>query len=72
MYLSKTVTLSLEAVNIITGFQNRTKSNFSKTLDRIIKDWDNISLEIEKFQRKKIKQEADIQGENLQKAKVIK
>ena len=64
-FVGKNVTLSLKNVEIIRGYMNKTRRNFSKTLNIIIQQWDSISLEIMKIQEKK--------GiDNVLKAKVIK
>ena len=65
MYLSKNVTLSTDSFGIVAGYQHKTKTNFSRTLDMIIKQWDKISIEIKKIEAEKF-------GNDLKKAKVIK
>lgn len=50
--VSKNVTLTMESIEIVLGYSNRTKKNFSKTLDIIVKEWDNISLALARLQEK--------------------
>lgn len=42
----------MSTIEIILGYSNRTKKNFSKTLDIIVKEWDNISIALAKIQEK--------------------
>jgi len=67
--VGKNVTLTIGAIEIVNGYTNRTKRNFSQTMDIIIKQWDKISIEF-----KKLKQDIEEQKkvEDLKKAKVIK
>lgn len=46
---SKNVTLSTKSIDVVTQMQNKTRDNFSKTLDYIIKDWDKATVMIEKM-----------------------
>jgi len=65
MCVGKNVGLKLRNVLLIQQYMNKTKRNFSKTLNIIIEEWDHFSLELEKLRR-----QAEFQQVKV--AKVIK
>jgi len=70
--MSKTCTLSMEAVEIVRGYQSRTRSNFSDTLDQIIKDWDKISVQLMRIKRVEAEKEAEAKIQELKQAEIVK
>ena len=48
MAVGKNVSLNLETLAIVQGYMNKTKLTFSATLNLIIKDWDEISIQLQK------------------------
>jgi hypothetical protein len=69
---SKNVTLSKGSIEIIEGYQNRTRSNFSDTLDQIIKDWDKISVQLMRIKRVEAEKEAEAKIQELKQAEIVK
>lgn len=67
----KNVSLEAEVIQIIAGYQNRTKKTFSATLNIIVKQWDSLSAEIEKIQRLKADKEATEYLDDMKKAQVV-
>jgi hypothetical protein len=65
MCVGKNVTLQLDNIQIVQGYMNRTRRNFSQTLNIIISEWDNFSIEINKIR-------ANLQSDELKKAEVVK
>lgn len=41
---SKNITLKAGNIEVITGFMNKTKKNFSATVNIIIEEWDTFSI----------------------------
>lgn len=70
--IGKNVSLNIETLQIITGYQHRTKQNFSATLNSIIKEWDAISLQIQKLKDKEMLEKNIDHLYEIQKAKVLK
>ena len=70
------VSLKRETIEIINGFMNKTRANFSQTLNIIVEQWDEFSIELQKYQenqkRKKAELQANLEIKNLKSAKVIK
>jgi len=64
-YVGKNVSLKLKNLGVVAGYQNKTRRNFSRTLNIIIEEWDKFSLELQKL---KEKQHLD----NVRNAKVLK
>jgi len=69
VYFGKNVSFKAANIEIIQGFQHKTRKNFSQTLNIIIEQWDKFSIEIQKFQEK-LKIEKQVK--DIKKAKVIK
>lgn len=67
--ISKNVTLKLQNLETIMFFQNKTRKNFSKTLNVIIEQWDEYSIMVQKVQEQR---ELDKEVKNLKNAEVIK
>lgn len=65
MIVGKNVSLKIENLEVVIGYTNKTRKNFSQTLNIIIEEWDKYSLLIQK-----IKDQEYLK--NLQKAEVIK
>jgi hypothetical protein len=63
--VGKNITLKLSNLGVIAQYQNRTKKNFSQTLNIIIEEWDKYSLEVQKLKEK-------MHLETLRTAKVLK
>jgi len=68
---SKNVTLKTGNIEIITGFMNKTKKNFSATLNIIIKQWDEISVMLMKQLEDKQIQTEIKQFDEIKEAKAI-
>jgi predicted transcriptional regulator YdeE len=64
MCVGKQVSIDLSNLYIVQGYQNRTRKNFSRTLNEIIKQWDTFSVQINKIQAK-------LEADELKKAEVI-
>jgi hypothetical protein len=71
-HYSKNVTLSIDAIEVINGYCNRTKQNFSKTLDIIVKEWDNVSVQLERIKRDKEIKENLTYLDQLKNTKAVK
>lgn len=71
--LSKSVTLTMDNVLVIEQMMEKTKQNFSKTLNYVLSDWVKIRTELAKAGRAK-QNELDVSKKikNIKKAKVIK
>lgn len=54
----KNVSLKAGTIEIISGFMNKTKKNFSETLNIIVRQWDEFSVMF-----MKMKQDSEIQKE---------
>ena len=65
MYFGKNVSFMASNFQIVQGYMNRTRRNFSATLNIIIEQWDEFSLMIQKMKDQK-------HLENISKAKVVK
>lgn len=63
--VGKNITLDLDTIAIVQGYQNKTKQNFSRTVNKIIKEWDEISLYL-------IKLRAEKKEKDILNAKVVK
>jgi len=63
------VSLTNKAISTVSGYQNRTKRNFSQTLNIIIDEWDTFSIELMKFKARK---EANDKANDLKNAVVEK
>ena len=76
MALGKNVSMTPVTIDIVRQYMNKTKQNFSATLNQIIMEWDNFSIELEKFKREQHRKKAELQAnleiKNLKSAKVIK
>ena len=72
MHLGKNVTLEIETIHIIEGYQHKTRQNFSQTLNEIVKQWDKFSLEIEKYKKQQETKQGLKHFDDLKKAKVVK
>jgi len=64
IHVGKNVTLSFSSIEIIQGYQYKTRKNFSKTLDIIIKEWDNLSIAINKLQKEQEKKQQGVINES--------
>lgn len=71
-HYGKNVTLTLEAIEVVNGYMNRTRKNFSQTLDIIVKEWDNISVQLEKVRKEKELKQNLQYLDDISKAKVVK
>lgn len=72
MKYSKNVTLKASNIETIEGFMNKTKQNFSATLNIIIEQWDKITLEMQKVAREQEQLQHLKKIDTIKKAKVIK
>ena len=67
----KNVSLKLETVRIIQGFMNKTKKNFSQTVNIMIEQWDEFSIVIQEWKRQENVKENLKYLEEQKNAKVI-
>lgn len=66
---SKNITLKVGNIEVITGFMNKTKKNFSATVNIIVEEWDRFSIMMMKLkEEQETKKGMDHIGE-IQKAK---
>lgn len=79
MYFGKNVSLKQKNFSIVAGYMNRTKKNFSATLNIIIEQWDEFSILVQKMREKQrnkeiqdLKKETDVHLNDLKDAKVVK
>ena len=72
----KNCSFDIKTLEIVNNYMNRTKKSFSFTLNQIIKEWDKITLEMERIARKNFEKNVGKYEneliENYKKAKVIK
>ena len=66
----KNVSLEAEVIQIVAGYQNKTRKTFSATLNIIIKQWDKLSVELERMQRQEIADKTNTHLNNLKNAEV--
>ena len=68
----KNVSLKAGNVQIVQGYMNKTRRNFSQTLNIIIEQWDKFSVIIMKYERDKETKKELKELDDMQKAEVIK
>ena len=68
----KNVSLKADNIETITGFMNKTRKQFSATLNIIIEQWDEFSVAMQKLQDEAETQERTDHFNKIQKAKPIK
>lgn len=67
----KNVSLKASTIETISGFMNKTKKNFSETLNIIIRQWDEFSVMIMKMQQDQDSQKNLKHFDEIKKAKAI-
>ena len=60
----KSVSLSMQNIDIIEGYQKKTRKNFSQTLNIVLQEWDKFSIMIMRLKQQQ-------QVENMKKAEII-
>lgn len=70
--VGKNVGLKMSNLIIIQQYSNKTKQNFSKTLNIIIEEWDKLSVELMKMKRNIDDQNANNYLQESRKATVIR
>lgn len=68
----KNISLKASNIEIIQGFMNKTKKNFSQTVNIIIKQWDDYSIFMLKYKRDRETQKELDRFEEMKKAKIEK
>lgn len=68
----KNVSLKAGNIQVIQGFQHKTKKNFSATLNIIVEQWDKFSIIIAKYQREHETKQELKKFDQMKKAEVIK
>jgi len=71
MYVAKNVSMELKNFHTIYDYAEGKKLNFSAALNKIVSEWDDLSVEINKWKEKLNKKAADLEVEQLKKAKVV-
>lgn len=51
MAIGKNVSLNTKTFGIVAGYMNKTRLSFSKTLNLILLEWDELTLEIQRIKR---------------------
>lgn len=64
LYFGKNVSLRQENIYTVQGFMNKTKKNFSQTLNIIIEEWDKFSIIVQQIKDKQKQQEIEKEKEN--------
>lgn len=64
--------MEADVIQTITGYQNKTRKDFSKTLCIIVREWDKFSVLIQKLKREHLEKQTEGHLKDLQNAKVIK
>ena len=70
--VGKNVTFTLENIALVRDYMNKTRKNFSQTVNIMLQDWDKITIEIAKHRRDIIESIADKEIKEQKQAKVIK
>lgn len=71
-YFGKNISMKQTNFLIVQGYMNKTRKNFSQTVNKIIEEWDKFSIMIEKYKRQQLKDQTTEYGNDLKSAKVVK
>ena len=66
------LSLTQATIDAVNGYMNKTRQNFSKTLNIIVKEWDEFSIALEKYKRAQLEQQTTTHLNNIKKAQVVK